>query len=170
MLSEVDSLIESKKGIRFILTGLGARKLKREGVDLLGGRAILCTMHPFMASELGSRFNIESALTIGLVPLVTSRDAPQAILRTYAALYVEEVVKTEGLVRNLGDFARFLHAISFSHAPVLNTGNVARECEVGRKTTTSIPGRWMDPRATQCRQCALQDSPARGRIRGCGIR
>lgn len=45
-----------------------------------------------------------------------------------------EVVHTEGLVRSVGTFARFLEAISFSHASVLNLANVARECEVSRKT------------------------------------
>ena len=40
----------------------------------------------------------------------------------------------EGLVRNVGSFARFLEAISFSHGGVLTVSEVARECEVGRKT------------------------------------
>ena len=39
----------------------------------------------------------------------------------------------EGLVRNIGNFSRFLEAISFSHASILNISNVARECEVERK-------------------------------------
>ena len=37
---------------RFILTGSSARKLKREGVNLLAGRAIRYTMHPLVAQEL----------------------------------------------------------------------------------------------------------------------
>ena len=40
----------------------------------------------------------------------------------------------EGLVRNIGNFSRFLEAISFSHGSLLNTSNVARECEMERKT------------------------------------
>jgi hypothetical protein len=35
---------------------------------------------------------------------------------------------------NVGAFVRFLEAISFSHASVLNAANVARECQVERKT------------------------------------
>jgi predicted AAA+ superfamily ATPase len=40
----------------------------------------------------------------------------------------------EGLVRKLGSFSRFLEAITFSQASVLNLANVARECAVNRKT------------------------------------
>ena len=40
----------------------------------------------------------------------------------------------EGLVRNIGGFSRFLEAVSFSHAAVLNASSVARECHVERKT------------------------------------
>jgi predicted AAA+ superfamily ATPase len=47
LLPVVHSVMEQKKGWNFILTGSSVRKLKRSGLDLLGGRAILCTMHPF---------------------------------------------------------------------------------------------------------------------------
>ena len=40
LLDEVHSLIQ-RKGIRFILSGSSARKLKRLGTNLLGGRADL---------------------------------------------------------------------------------------------------------------------------------
>jgi len=36
--------------------------------------------------------------------------------------------------RQIGNFSRFLEAISFSQAAVLNLANVARECHVNRKT------------------------------------
>src|SRR3989344_2103872 len=49
ILSEVHYLIEQKRGFQFILTGSSARKLKRAGVDLLAGRALLKHMPPFFA-------------------------------------------------------------------------------------------------------------------------
>ncbi|MBV8201204.1 MAG: AAA family ATPase, partial [Acidobacteria bacterium] len=70
LLDVVHDLIERRGGPRFVLTGSSARKLRREGVDLLGGRALLRSLHPFMAAELGDRFNLGSALAEGLVPLV----------------------------------------------------------------------------------------------------
>lgn len=134
LLSAVHSLLEKKKGLEFVLTGSSARKLKRSGVDLLSGRALVKTLHPFMAAEMGSEFRLDRALQHGLLPLVVDSGNPPEALRAYHALYLREEVQAEGLVRNVGNFARFLEAISFSHASVLNASNVARECEVERKT------------------------------------
>ncbi len=135
VLTVVHQLIEEKRpGRRFVLTGASARKLKRVGIDLLGGRALLHTMHPFMAAELGRRFDLQRALTEGLVPGIWAAETPPRALQAYVALYVREEVKTEGLVRNLGAFNRFLEAMSFSHGTVLNLSNVARECQVSRTT------------------------------------
>jgi predicted AAA+ superfamily ATPase len=133
LLGVVHKLIESKKGWQFVLTGSSARKLKRTGVDLLAGRAILHTMHPFMAAELKQKFAFDQALHFGLLPIVLASENPQEVLRSYAALYVREEVQMEGLVRNIGNFSRFLEAVSFSHSSVLNVSNVARDCEVERK-------------------------------------
>ena len=133
LLGLVHALIEEKMGRQFVLTGSSARKLKRAGVDLLAGRALLCSLHPFMASELGDRFSLDDALQTGLLPVVMDAPDPARVLNTYAALYLREEVQMEGLVRNIGNFSRFLEAMSFSHASLLNISNVARECEVERK-------------------------------------
>ncbi len=134
LLDEVHSLMEKQKKIRFILTGSSARKLKRAGVDLLAGRALIRNLHPFMAYELGKKFVLEKALQYGLVPLVMNAPDPEGTLAAYAALYLKEEVQAEGLVRNIGSFARFLEAISFSNGSILNLSHVARECQVGQKT------------------------------------
>lgn len=49
LLSVVHGLIEEKQGWQFILTGSSSRKLKRSGVDLLAGRALVRHLYPFMA-------------------------------------------------------------------------------------------------------------------------
>lgn len=134
MLAVVHHLIEQKQGYQFILTGSSARKLKRSGVDLLAGRALLKFMHPFTANELGSLFSLEKALNIGMLPLVWDNSDPQAVLKAYTALYLKEEVQMEGLVRNVGNFARFLEVISFSHGSSLNMNNISRECGVSRST------------------------------------
>ena len=133
LLGLVHSLIEEKAGRQFVLTGSSARKLRRTGADLLAGRVLLCGLHPFMASELGDRFSLESALHDGLLPVVLDAPEPARVLETYAALYLREEVQMEGMVRNIGSFSRFLEAVSFSHASLLNISNVARECGVERK-------------------------------------
>lgn len=134
MLSLIHAIIEEKRGYQFILTGSSARKLKQQGVDLLAGRALLCHMHPFIASELGALFNLDLALNQGLLPLIWDSPTPDKVLRTYCALYLKEEVQAEGLVRDVGNFARFLEIISFSHGAILNTSNIARECSVSRTT------------------------------------
>jgi predicted AAA+ superfamily ATPase len=136
LLNVVHALIESKERRRFVLTGSSARKLRRGGVDLLAGRAVVRTLHPFMAAEL-EKFELEAALTRGLLPLVVAAEQPDDVLRAYASLYLDQEVRLEGWVRNVGAFARFLEAISFSHAGVLNVVNVARECQVERKTVAA---------------------------------
>lgn len=87
-----------------------------------------------MAAELGKTFSLDEALTIGLVPLVTQSRNPIETLNSYAALYLKEEVQMEGLVRNIGNFSRFLEAVSFSHGSVLSLAEISRECQVKRKT------------------------------------
>ena len=134
LLSVVHGLIEKNRKLQFILTGSSSRKLKRSGVDLMAGRALNLTLHPFMAAELGTRFSLSEGLKRGSLPLVLGAPDPDATLNGYVGLYLREEVQAEGLVRNIGNFSRFLEAISFSQGAVLNMNNVARDCEVERKT------------------------------------
>lgn len=137
LLHVVHDLIESPASAgprrRFVLTGSSARKLRRGGVDLLAGRAVVRTLHPFMAAEM-TAFDLDRALQLGLVPLILAAPDPADALRAYASLYLEQEVQAEGLVRNVGQFARFLEAVSFSHASVLSVSTVAHDSAVSRKT------------------------------------
>ena len=110
------------------------RKIKRVGVDLLGGRASERTFHPFMATELGEKFSLEKAMQFGMLPLLYHEEDPRDVLNSYISLYIREEVKTEGLVRNVDDFSRFIESMSFSHGSFLNATNISRDCSVNRKT------------------------------------
>lgn len=134
LLSVVHALIEEKRGWRFILTGSSARKLKRSGADLLAGRGLLLTMHPFMGAELEELFSIENALLFGTVASVDMAPSPQDTLKAYITIYLREEVQQEVIVRNLTTFNRFLRAISFSQANQINAASIGRECGVDRKT------------------------------------
>ena len=136
LLTVVHATLEAPSPPRFVLTGSSARKLRRGGVDLLGGRAIQRTMHPFMAAELPA-FDLRRALETGLLPLVLGAAQPAATLAGYASLYLDQEVRAEGMTRNVGNFARFLEAASFSHGGELNIAAIARECEVPRKAAAS---------------------------------
>ena len=133
LLSVVHSLIEEDKSLQFILTGSSTRRIKKSGINLLAGRALLRHMHPFLLSEMGDSYNMEMALTSGLIPLICMAEDPLDTLNTYISLYIREEVQYESFTRNIGNFARFLEAISFSHGSLLNISNVSRECAIERK-------------------------------------
>lgn len=137
LLNVVHDLMQDGPERRYVLTGSSARKLRRGGVDLLAGRAVMRHLHPFMAAEW-PRFRLEDALSLGLVPLVVDAADPADALAAYATLYLEQEVQAGGLVRNIGQFARFLEAVSFSHASVLNLSNVARETEAKQRTVAGF--------------------------------
>lgn len=137
LLAVVHSLIEKKRNLCFILTGSSSRKIKRSGVDLLAGRAIIKNMHPFLAFEVKSFFRLDSVLKTGLLPVIFFAPNQDKALQAYITLYIKEEIQMEGLIRNLGNFSRFLETISFSHGSVLNISNISRECEIERKTVES---------------------------------
>lgn len=136
LLAKIHQLMEDNNfpNITYILTGSSSRKLKRQGIDLMAGRAIVRRMHPFIASELGPLFNLEERLSLGMLPLVWGSNNPKETLESYIALYLREEVKMERLVKNLESFSRFLEAMSYSHGEVLNLSNVSRDCGVKRST------------------------------------
>ena len=119
LLPLVHQHMERDKSTRFVLTGSSARKLRSSGVDLLAGRAVLCTMHPFMAAELGDAFDLDRSLESGMVPLVLTAEQPDRTLRGYVEMYLQQEVKAEGLVRRLDDFSRFLEGRVDGGSPAL---------------------------------------------------
>jgi uncharacterized protein len=133
LLDEVHRLIEKRRW-RFALTGSSARKLRRSGANLLAGRARTHELLPLTAAELGSDFDLRHAVRFGGLPTVWVEPDPADYLASYVSTYLHQEVQQEGITRNLGAFARFLEAASFSQASVLNIAAVARECHVERKT------------------------------------
>ena len=135
LLNEVHRFIE-ERGQKFVLCGSSARKLKRGGVNLLAGRALYRSMHPFVPEELGQQFDLEEILRYGTLPIVWDSTAKQETLSAYAQLYLKEEIQAEALVRNLPGFARFLPIAALFHAQTVNVTNIAREAGVARTTVT----------------------------------
>lgn len=96
VLNEVHRLIELKK-YRFILTGSSARSLRRKGVNLLGGRALLYHMHPLTAQELGAAFNVQKAVEFGLLPDAIAEADPAQYLKAYVQIYLRKRCSKRGL-------------------------------------------------------------------------
>jgi predicted AAA+ superfamily ATPase len=135
LLNEVHRFSEEKH-LRFVLCGSSARKLKRAGVNLLAGRALNRSMHPFVPEELGTQVNLEESLRWGLLPIVWDSSVKEETLKAYAQLYLKEEIQAEALVRNLPGFARFLPLAALFHGQMINVTNIARESGVARATVT----------------------------------
>jgi predicted AAA+ superfamily ATPase len=133
LLNEVHRLIE-EKDIRFLLTGSSARKLRRGGVNLLGGRARTKYLHPITCKELGDRFDLARAIERGLLPSHYFSDDPRADLRSYAGNYLEQEIIAEGATRNMPAFSRFLKVAAFCNGTAVNFTNVANDAQVARTT------------------------------------
>lgn len=133
LLNEVHLLIE-ERGIKFLLTGSSARKLRRGGVNLLGGRARTIYMHPLTSHELGERFELKRALRSGLLPSIYLSDDPDADLAAYAGTYLHEEVVAEGATRNIPAFSRFLKVAALCSGTMINFTNIASDSQVPRTT------------------------------------
>jgi predicted AAA+ superfamily ATPase len=134
LLDVVHGTIVQSPHVRFVLSGSSARKLRRGGINLLGGRAAIQHMHPFLAGELGEKFSLDAALQHGLLPVVWNAPNAARILSAYVGGYLEEEVKQEALVRKLDAFSRFLEAAAFAHGTTPNCSAMARECGISGNT------------------------------------
>ena len=132
ILDEVHRLIETE-GLAFVLCGSSARKLKRGGGNLLGGRAWRFHLHPLTWREL-PEFDLLRALNRGLVPTHYDSVQYRRALAGYGNDYLKEEVFDEGLTRNVAAFSRFFDALGFSHGQILNFSSLARDCGVDSKT------------------------------------
>jgi len=136
LLDEAHRLIE-EKGYKFLLTGSSARKLKQQGSNLLAGRARKYSMHPLTCLELAEDFSLNKALQFGMLPQVYIDDDPKHYLQTYVSTYLQEEILQEGIVRNIGEFARFLEIASLSQGEILNYTAIGREAGINRKTVAN---------------------------------
>jgi predicted AAA+ superfamily ATPase len=133
LLNEVHRLIESR-GVRFLLTGSSCRKLRRGGINLLGGRARIKHLHPLTWRELGDRFDLNRAIARGLLPSIYFSDDPKADLEAYAGAYLQQEIVAEGAARNIPAFSRFLKVAAQCNATIVNFTNLANDAQVARTT------------------------------------
>lgn len=132
VLDVVHEMIE-ERALRFALSGSSARKLRRGGGNLLAGRAVTRSLFPFTSAELGDRFDLDSVLRFGALPLVCQEpESARDILATYFQTYIREEVREEGLVRKIEPFLRFLEVAGLMNGQQVNASALAREASVPR--------------------------------------
>jgi predicted AAA+ superfamily ATPase len=133
LLHQVHRFIE-QRSLRFVLCGSSARKLRRDGTNLLAGRALHREMYPLLPEELGADFSLDEALAVGTVPVVWTAPSRADALEAYGRLYLKQEIQAEAAVRNLPGFARFLPIAALFHGQVLNAASLARDAGVSRTT------------------------------------
>ncbi len=132
LLDDVQWLIVNKN-VQFILCGSSARKLKRSGANLLGGRALRFELFPLVYPEIPD-FDLLRALNHGLIPRHYISNHPGLLLESYVGEYLKEEIAAEALTRNIPAFSRFLEAAAFSNGDIVVYKNIASECGVSAPT------------------------------------
>lgn len=137
LLDEAQRLME-ECGIRLVLSGSSARKLRRSGVNLLAGRARVTDMHPLVSKELGTAIDIDRRILYGGLPLAITSSDPADFLRSYAETYLKEEIQAEALIRNIGSFSRFLEIAARQNGQLTNATAIGRDAQVSRQTVQSF--------------------------------
>jgi predicted AAA+ superfamily ATPase len=140
LLDDVQRLLHEHPNVVFILSGSSARKLKREGVNLLGGRAVSRHLFPLTYREMQGRIPLEDLLKYGSLPgiiLKMSENDRVDLLGGYVTTYLTEEIQQESLVRNLPGFLNFLEIAAQQSGELLNYSNVARDARLQPRTVQS---------------------------------
>ena len=132
LLDEVHWLMENK-GLRFILSGSSARKLRRSGANLLGGRALRRTLFPLVSAEIPD-FSLDRALNNGMLPRHYLIANPAKRIQAYIGDYLQQEIVEEAIVRQLDSFTRFLQVAAISNSEIVNYTNIAQDCGISAKT------------------------------------
>ena len=136
LLNTVQSLLDrAGRRLRFVLTGSSARKLRRGGANLLPGRVILERLDPLTVAEVGTPFDLDRALRLGMLPgIYWGDDEAPDVLSTYADVYLREEIQAEAVVRDIGSYARFMDVIASASGHWLNYSKLASDTETPKET------------------------------------
>lgn len=132
LLDEIHWMIENTTA-RFILCGSSARKLKKEGANMLGGRAWRFHFFPLVYSEL-PEFNLLHILNHGTIPAHYDSKNIERSMTAYVNDYLSQEIQAESLVRNLPAFSRFLEALRFTDGEMVNYTTISRQAGIDAKT------------------------------------
>jgi predicted AAA+ superfamily ATPase len=136
LLDEVHKIIEEQH-YRFLLTGSNARKLRRGGANLLGGRAWEMHLFPLTSHELGNSFDLYRYLSFGGLPHVLLSEYPEMELKHYIKLYLREEIQAEGIARRFDHFVRFLDFAALTSGEELNYESLGSDSGVPPRTVAS---------------------------------
>ncbi|MBF0595751.1 MAG: ATP-binding protein [Candidatus Omnitrophica bacterium] len=136
LLDVIQDLVDRGQA-SFILTGSSARKLKRGmATNLLPGRIVSLRLDPFVLEEEKTG-ELEDLLLYGSLPGIVScdnSDDQETDLASYVTTYLEEEIRAEAIVRNLGAFARFLELAAAESGQIVNAKKLSQEIGIAHTT------------------------------------
>lgn len=137
LMNSLQLLIDEKIA-QFIITGSSARKLRRQTeINLLPGRVISLTLSPLIPSELPKEISLEEQLNYGGLPgivLLENNEDKNIDLMSYSNIYLEEEVRAESLVRDLGNFSRFLQLSAAESGGITNFSRLSEDVGISHTT------------------------------------
>lgn len=141
IMDVAQNMIDNKLA-KFILTGSSARKLKHSReLNLLPGRVVAFTMTPLLYEELPeTKGNLEDMLLYGTLPgIINESDhrMRETDLYSYVITYLEEEIRAEAVVRNIGSFSRFLEIAAGEAGKQLNYTRLSQDIGVAATTITN---------------------------------
>jgi predicted AAA+ superfamily ATPase len=185
LLDEVQDLYDSApRRWQFFLTGSSARRLRGGAANLLPGRSHAFTLHPVCGWEVAGptheipnlvrqptrtpAFGPQSLariLQLGCLPGIRSESAAAArrTLATYADHYLEEEIRREAAVRDVGSFAAFLRLAATESGHPMNLAALSQASGIAASTlktyyqllVDTFIGHWIPPYARRSRQRLL---------------
>jgi predicted AAA+ superfamily ATPase len=136
ILDVVQDLIDRGKA-NFMLTGSSARKLRRGAqVNLIPGRIVAFRIDPFSLQEFPAS-DLNERIFYGSLPgilTVERQSDKETDLESYVTTYLEEEIRAEAAVRNLGDFARFLELAASESGGIINLRKLSQQIGVSHTT------------------------------------
>jgi predicted AAA+ superfamily ATPase len=190
LLEEVQSLYDAAPRARHLfLTGSSARQLRARSANLLPGRSHAWRIHPICRWEMAitkppeipprarpgagrrgpappfSDAPLGRMLRLGCLPGVLGETpgTAAATLATYVGTYLEEEVRREALVRDLGPFIVFLRLAGAESGRQVNLGKLSQESGVPASTlrtyyqvlVDTFIGHWLEPYGRRTRKRLL---------------
>lgn len=141
MMDVIQGIIDENLA-QFILSGSSARKLRHgTRINLLPGRLVVFHLDPFSLEEMQQPYaSIESLILDGSLPSIfltpDVRDR-EIDLQSYVTTYLEEEIRAEAVVRQIGTFSRFLEWAASEAGQIINLTKLSQQIGVSHSTISS---------------------------------
>jgi predicted AAA+ superfamily ATPase len=118
-----------QQGARFLFVTSSEHKLLQNGGNVRHDLAGTLTLHSLSANEIGSGFNLEEALTRGLLPEEYNRTygSERPPLEPYVSLYLQDEIAPRAGTCNISKFHRLLIAMAKHNGELINYADLATQ-------------------------------------------